>query len=83
MSPTAVEPPLPLPLERDRICSAGDNWLFVPDRANAAGDLESGYLVKNGVRVVLTHCSRQLAELFRTLRQLEFEFSTRLHRSEE
>ncbi len=83
MSPTAFRPPLPFPVERDRICSTGDNWLFVPDRANAAGDLEIGYLVKNGERVVLTRCSRQLAELFRTLRRLEFEFSTRLHREEE
>ncbi|MDH6710474.1 hypothetical protein P3T27_007224 [Kitasatospora sp. MAA19] len=46
------------------------------------GDLEGGYLVKNGERVVLTHCSRQLAELFRILRRLEFEFSMRLYRSE-
>ncbi|MGW2372972.1 MULTISPECIES: hypothetical protein [Kitasatospora] len=73
-----VKPPLPLLLERDRICSAGDNWLFVPDRRNPAGDLQIGYLVKNGERVELTHCSRQLAELFRILRRLEFEFSTRL-----
>ncbi|WP_158845662.1 hypothetical protein [Streptomyces sp. NRRL WC-3742] len=83
MSPTAVKPPPPLPLDRDRICSAGDNWLFVPDRTNPAGDLEIGYLVKNGERVVLAHCSRQLAELFRILLRLEFEFSTRLQRSEE
>ncbi|MGW3041747.1 hypothetical protein ACWC9T_17320 [Kitasatospora sp. NPDC001159] len=46
------------------------------------GDLENGYLVKNGERVALTHCSRQLAELFRVLRRLEFEFSMRLYRSE-
>ncbi|MFE5585972.1 hypothetical protein [Kitasatospora sp. NPDC056531] len=46
------------------------------------GDLEVGYLVKNGERVALTHCSRQLAELFRVLRRLEFEFSMRLYRSE-
>ncbi|MFI9365189.1 hypothetical protein ACIG5E_29675 [Kitasatospora sp. NPDC053057] len=46
------------------------------------GDLENGYLVKNGERVVLKHCSRQLAELFRILRRLEFEFAMRLYRSE-
>ncbi|MFF9647324.1 hypothetical protein [Kitasatospora aureofaciens] len=82
MSPT-TESPLPLPLEPDRICNVGDNWLFVPDRINVTGDAESGYLVKNGERVVLRHCSRNLAELFRILRQLEFEFSIRLPRSEE
>jgi hypothetical protein len=81
MSATA-RPPVPLLLERDRICSAGDNWLFVPGRRNTMGDLESGYLVRNGERVALTHCSLQLAELFRILRRLEFEFSMRLYRSE-
>lgn len=47
------------------------------------GDAESGYLAKNGERVVLRHCSRNLAELIRILRQLEFEFSIRMPRSEE
>ncbi|UKZ03668.1 hypothetical protein BOQ63_006155 (plasmid) [Streptomyces viridifaciens] len=79
----STESPLPLPLEPDRICNVGDDWLFVPDRINVMGDAESGYLAKNGERVVLRHCSRNLAELIRILRQLEFEFSVRMPRSEE
>ncbi len=79
----STESPLPLPLEPDRICNVGDDWLFVPDRINVMGDAESGYLAKNGERVVLRHCSRNLAELIRILRQLEFEFSIRMPRSEE
>ncbi|MCU7825013.1 hypothetical protein [Kitasatospora sp. DSM 101779] len=60
--------------ERDPICSLGA-WLFVPDRHNAAGDVETGYLVRNGRRVVLWHCSRILADFLRTLRRLESRFA--------
>ena len=64
------DPATPHSLERDPICTLGA-WLFVPDRQNAAGDVETGYLVRNGRRVVLWHCSRILADLLRTLRRLE------------
>ncbi|MDH6107806.1 hypothetical protein P3T36_006418 [Kitasatospora sp. MAP12-15] len=59
---------------REPICSFG-KWLFVPDRRNAAGDVRTGYLTCNGERVVLAHCSRLLADLLRTIRQLEQDFA--------
>ncbi|MEW1907288.1 hypothetical protein AB0442_02370 [Kitasatospora sp. NPDC085895] len=68
------DPVTPHSSERDPICSLGA-WLFVPDRQNAAGDVETGYLVRNGRRVVLWHCSRILADFLRTLRRLECRFA--------
>ncbi|WP_030267364.1 hypothetical protein [Streptomyces sp. NRRL B-24484] len=68
------DPATPHSSERDPICSLGA-WLFVPDRQNAAGDVETGYLVRNGRRVVLWHCSRILADFLRTLRRLECRFA--------
>ncbi|MFD0528137.1 hypothetical protein ACFQ1I_15155 [Kitasatospora arboriphila] len=41
------DPVTPHSSERDPICSLGA-WLFVPDRQNVAGDVETGYLVRNG-----------------------------------
>ncbi|GAA1239990.1 hypothetical protein GCM10009665_33580 [Kitasatospora nipponensis] len=64
-----------MPCEREPICSFG-RWLFVPDRLNAAGDVRTGYLACNGERVVLAHCSHLLADLLRTIRQLERDFAT-------
>ncbi|GAA4854628.1 hypothetical protein GCM10023235_35070 [Kitasatospora terrestris] len=49
----------------------------MPDRTNAAGDVQTGYLVRNGERVILRHCSRLLAEFLRTIRQLEIGFAVR------
>ncbi|GAA2739036.1 hypothetical protein GCM10010440_00210 [Kitasatospora cinereorecta] len=49
----------------------------MPDRTNAAGDVQTGYLVRNGERVILRHCSRLLAEFLRTIRQLEISFAVR------
>ncbi|GAA1233439.1 hypothetical protein GCM10009665_24650 [Kitasatospora nipponensis] len=54
------------------------NWLFVPDRRNAAGDVRTGYLSRNGERVVLAHTSRLLADFLRRIRQLESDFAARL-----
>jgi hypothetical protein len=53
-------------------------WLFVPDRRNAVGDVSTGYLSRNGERVVLAHTSRPLAELVRRIRQVEIDFATRI-----
>lgn len=72
--------PLPCPgvyAPRDPVCSLG-KWLFVPDRANVAGDVRTGYLCCNGERVVLRYCSRPLADFVRTLRELEADFVARL-----
>lgn len=44
---------------------------------NAAGDVNVGYLSRNGERVVLKHCSRLLADFVRTIRQLEGDFTAR------
>jgi hypothetical protein len=59
---------------RDPVCVLG-RWLFVPDRMNAVGDVRVGYLSCNGERVVLLHCSDLLADLVRTIRQLEDAFA--------
>ncbi|MFJ2862887.1 hypothetical protein [Kitasatospora sp. NPDC087314] len=53
-------------------------WLFVPDRRNAVGDVSTGYLSRNGERVVLSYTSRPLADLVRTISQLESDFATRI-----
>jgi hypothetical protein len=58
------------PADREPVCSVG-SWLFVPDRRNAAGDVQCGYLARNGERVVLAHCSRLLADFLRTIRHLQ------------
>ncbi len=61
---------------RDPICSLG-KWLFVPDRMNAVGDVRVGYLSCSGEQVVLLHCSDLLADLVRTIRQLEYDLAMR------
>ncbi|WP_344442426.1 hypothetical protein [Kitasatospora nipponensis] len=38
--------------------------------------MRTGYLACNGERVVLAHCSHLLADLLRTIRQLERDFAT-------
>lgn len=50
----------------------------MPDRVNAVGDVRTGYLCRNGERVVLQHCSRLLADFVRTLRELEAGVTARL-----
>ncbi|PYC68025.1 hypothetical protein C7C46_29665 [Streptomyces tateyamensis] len=72
------QPYLPSPLDRDPVASLG-TWLFVPDRRNAAGDVHTGYLSRNGERVVLAHTSRLLADFMRKVRQLESDFAARLN----
>jgi hypothetical protein len=39
--------------------------------------VRTGYLTCNGERVVLSHCSRLLADLLRTIHQLEEDFAER------
>lgn len=41
------------------------------------GDVRVGYLSCGGEQVVLLHCSDLLADLVRTIRQLEHEFAVR------
>lgn len=53
-------------------------WLFVPDRRNVVGDVSTGYLSRNGERVVLAHTSRPLADLVRKISQLESDFTARI-----
>ncbi|MEU9132439.1 hypothetical protein AB0D08_30750 [Kitasatospora sp. NPDC048540] len=76
MIPTC-HPYAPSPPEREPVAALG-NWLFVPDRRNAVGDVRTGYLVCNGERVVLRHTSRLLADLMRKIRHLEREFAARI-----
>lgn len=54
------------------------NWLFVPDRHNAVGDVATGYLARNGERVTLSYTSRALADFERTIRQLQSDFAARI-----
>ncbi|MDH6117761.1 hypothetical protein [Kitasatospora sp. GAS204B] len=63
--------------DRDPVTSVG-TWLFVPDRQNPAGDVRTGYLSRNGERVVLPHSSGLLAAYLRKLRQLESDFAARI-----
>ncbi|WP_152648810.1 hypothetical protein [Streptacidiphilus anmyonensis] len=44
---------------------------------NAVGDVRVGYLSCNGKQVVLRHSSDILADLVRTIRQLEHDFTRR------
>lgn len=60
--------------DRDPVCDAG-GWLFVPDRRDAAGDVQCGYLSRGGERVVLRNCSRLLADFLLRIRQLEEGFA--------
>ncbi|MFH9349392.1 hypothetical protein [Kitasatospora sp. NPDC017646] len=70
--PYASSPPV-----REPIAPLG-TWLFVPDRRNAVGDVSTGYLSRNGERVVLSHTSRPLADLVRKISQLENDFAARI-----
>ncbi|MDH6703741.1 hypothetical protein P3T27_000422 [Kitasatospora sp. MAA19] len=70
--PYASSPPV-----REPVAPLG-TWLFVPDRRNAVGDVSTGYLSRNGERVVLSYTSRPLADLVRKISQLESDFATRI-----
>ncbi|MGW2370920.1 MULTISPECIES: hypothetical protein [Kitasatospora] len=70
-------PYAPPPTVRESIAPLGA-WLFVPDRRNAVGDVSTGYLLRNGERVVLAHTSRPLADLVRKIGQLESDFAARI-----
>ncbi|MEU8512733.1 hypothetical protein AB0C76_14255 [Kitasatospora sp. NPDC048722] len=62
---------------REPVASLG-MWLFVPDRRNVAGDVSTGYLSRNGERVVLSYTSRPLADFVRKIGQLESDFTARI-----
>ncbi|MFD5611358.1 hypothetical protein [Kitasatospora sp. NPDC127060] len=70
--PCTSSPPV-----REPVASLGA-WLFVPDRRNAVGDVTTGYLSRNGERVVLAHTSRPLADFVRKISQLESDFAARI-----
>ncbi|MFF0434853.1 hypothetical protein ACFYU9_21775 [Streptomyces sp. NPDC004327] len=66
--------------DRGPVWPAG-GWLFVPDRRDATGEMRSGYLSRDGERVVLRHTSRLLADFLLRIRQLEEGFAAGLARA--
>ncbi|WP_371493831.1 hypothetical protein OG871_02155 [Kitasatospora sp. NBC_00374] len=73
--PQSQPQPSPQP-DPEPLCTSGA-WVFVPDSTNSLGEVQHGYLTCDGERVVLPYCSGVLADLLRTIRQLEGDIAHR------